>query len=100
MSRFGGTEYKSCRGVTRHRRKGNFVAIEIKVNATPAEADEDFASLVLLKEKLDYPLTIFLNLGAAHSHAERCPKCIAAQTVCFAVVPVGDAVSVIVERCS
>ncbi len=88
------------RGATCWRNEGNFVAVEMKVNATAAEADEDFASLVLLKERLGYPLTLFLNIGAAQSYAERCPQSIAAQTVCFAVHLRQDMPVISLERCA
>ena len=88
------------RSATGRRSEGNFVALEMKVNATAAEADEDFASLVLMKERLGYPLTIFLNIGAAQSYAERCPKRIAAQTVCFAVQLRQDVPVISLERCA
>jgi hypothetical protein len=88
------------RGGTRSRNEGNFVAIEMKVNATAAEADEDFASLALMKERLGYQLTIFLNIGGARSYAERCPQSIAAQTVCFAAQLRQDTPVVSLERCA
>jgi hypothetical protein len=46
-------------GATRKRNEGNFVAVEMKVNATATEADEDFANLVPMKERLGSPLTTF-----------------------------------------
>jgi hypothetical protein len=73
------------RKVTGRRSQGNFVAIEMKLRATPTDAVEDFESLVAMKEKLGYPITIFLNLDSAETYADRCPKSIAPQTVCFAV---------------
>jgi hypothetical protein len=87
------------RGSTKRREEGNFVAIELKLAATAAEADEDFASLALIKEELGYPLTIFLNLDAAETYAERCSKRIALQTVCFAVQLKDRVPIVVVKRC-
>jgi hypothetical protein len=68
------------RKVTEKRSQGNFVAVEIKRRASPAEAAEDFESLVAMKEQLNYPITIFLNLDAAETYASRCPVSIASQT--------------------
>ena len=87
------------RGDTKRREQGNFVAIELKLAATAAEADEDFESLTLIKEKLGYPLTIFLNLDAAETYAERCSQRIASQTVCFAVQLKDHVPVVVVKRC-
>lgn len=86
------------RGDTKRREEGNFVAIELKLAATAAEADEDFESLTLMKEKLGYPLTIFLNLDAAETYVERCSHKIASQTVCFAVQLKDRVPNVVVKR--
>lgn len=73
------------RGGMERRDHGNFVAIELKRRATPKAAAKAFANLELMKSKLNYPLTIFINVGSEETHHEICPKSIAAQTVCFAV---------------
>lgn len=86
------------RKTTKRRTEGNFVAMEIKVRATPVEADEDFASLEAMKTKLGYPVTIFLNVNSSETHAARCPTTIAAQTLCFAVRLVGQEPTIIVDR--
>jgi hypothetical protein len=73
------------RGTTRNRAEGNFVAIELKRRSTEEEALADFRSLEIIKEKLAYPLTVFVNIDAASTFAEVCPESIAKQTVCFSV---------------
>jgi hypothetical protein len=88
------------RNGTARRQDGNFVAIEIKVRATALEASQDFVSLNAMKEKLNYPITIFLNLDSSEAHAERCPPKIAAQTVCFAVRLRDQKPVVLMTRCS
>jgi hypothetical protein len=65
------------RGVSLHRDEGNFVAVEIKLHSTETQADRDFASLELMKERLGYPITIFLNIDSEKTYAERCPARIA-----------------------
>jgi hypothetical protein len=73
------------RGGMEDRDEGNFVAIELKRRATAKNARHAFASLVVMKEILKYPLTVFINVDTAETRAELCPKSIAGQTVCFAV---------------
>jgi hypothetical protein len=73
------------REATESRKHGNFVAVEIKIRATQKEAQEDFESLETIKQALNYPLTIFLNVGSLETYARLCPASIATQTVCFAV---------------
>jgi hypothetical protein len=72
------------RGATEHRRDGNFVAIEIKRKS--ADVEEAFESLRKIRETLDYPLTVFVNIASQETHADSCPASIARQTVCFAVL--------------
>jgi hypothetical protein len=87
------------RGVTQHRDEGNFAAVEIKLGSTERQADQDFASLELMKERLGYPITIFLNIGSSKTYAERCPASIAKQTTCFAVRLKDGELLVLMERC-
>lgn len=82
------------------RTDGNFVAMEIKRQATPTEALEDFESLSLMATKLQYPLTIFLNVDSSKTYFEQCPKDIAAQTCCVAVRLVGREPVIIIEKMS
>ena len=48
-----------------NRRAGNFVVIQVKLNATVRKAREDFGKLDSMFQKLDYPLGIFLNINSA-----------------------------------
>ena len=73
------------RGVTKSRKVGNFVAIELKRRASEKQARAAFENLRHIKEAINYPLTVFLNIDSANPHAELCPGSIAAQTVCVAV---------------
>jgi len=74
------------RGLTGSRDEGNFVAIELKRRATAKTARQAFANLALMKKALKYPLTIFINVDSEETHGAICPKSIAGQTVCFAVL--------------
>lgn len=74
------------RGVTNSRREGNFVAVELKRRAGRRRAEAVFENLRQIKENLNYPLTVFVNVDSANPHAESCPGSIAAQTVCIAVL--------------
>lgn len=73
------------RGMAEGRDEGNFVAVELKLRATAEEAADAFNNLVLLKEILHYPLTIFINIDSEETHVGVCPKRIAGQTICSAV---------------
>jgi hypothetical protein len=73
------------RGTMEQRSEGNFVAIELKLRAGKTAAQGAFESLRRMKEGLDYPLTIFINVDSSNLFTELCPAQIAAQTVCFAV---------------
>ncbi len=87
------------RGTTATRINGNFVAVEIKLRASAEAAEGDFESLRLLKERMGYPITIFLNLDSSETHTSRCPAIIAEQTACFAVCLRDDEAVVLMERC-
>jgi hypothetical protein len=78
------------------RGQGNFVAIELKRRATPKAAEKAFANLELMKSKLNYPLTIFINVDSETTHHDLCPKSIVAQTVCLAIALNNGAVQVCV----
>ena len=47
-----------------NRRQGNYVVLELKLRATQKEAFEDFNKLEQMRESLDYPLGIFVNINA------------------------------------
>jgi hypothetical protein len=67
------------------RRRGNFVAIEIKRRANIPDAEADYQSLALLAERLAYPLTVFVNIDSTENHHRNCPAGIAEQTISIAV---------------
>lgn len=87
------------RGLAEDRDEGNFIAIELKRRATPGKAKAAYKNLVLLKKKLDYPLTIFVNIDSARTFASLCPGLLAEQTICFAVRLVDGKTIVKVEEC-
>ena len=70
------------RDLTRVRRDGNFVAVEIKrdINAVPAA----FENLALIARSLDYTLTVLVMVNSPDTCAGQCPADIAPKTVCFA----------------
>lgn len=45
-------------------RSGNFVVIQLKLNASKEDAIKDFKKMDLMFNKLDYPLGIFLNINS------------------------------------
>lgn len=65
--------------------EGNFVAIELKLRASEADAEGDFGSLAKMYHALDYALLIFLNIDSEKTFASVCPAAISANTVCLAV---------------
>ena len=73
------------RGLTRNRKEGNFVAVELKLRANEKQARAAFENLRQIKEALDYPLTLFVNIDSANPRAELCPDNLAGQTLCLSV---------------
>jgi hypothetical protein len=82
------------------RDEGNFIAIELKRRASVKRATAAFANLALMKKKLKYPLTIFVNIDSENTFASLCPKTIVGQTVCFAVRLSNDKPVVKMEKCA
>jgi len=72
---------------TRHadRREGNLAVIELKLNATKAQAASDFKNLTAMIDALHYPLGLFINVAAAVTHAHLVPLEARGRIVCFAV---------------
>lgn len=87
------------RGLAEARDEGNFAAIELKRRATTAGAKKAFGNLAVMKEKLKYPLTIFINVDSDQPHTGSCPETIMEQTVCFAVRLEDDRAVVRAENC-
>jgi len=80
------------------RTEGNFAVIELKLNASPAEAMEDFSSLSAMLDVLQYPIGIFINIASARTHSDLVPIQVRGKIVCFAVYLEGDTTHVIEER--
>ena len=57
-------------GVIRSRREGNFIAFELKMCATEAEAQKDLDKLNDYVNILDYPLAMFVNIDSEESFIE------------------------------
>jgi hypothetical protein len=73
------------RGGLANRLQGNFVAIELKRDASEKAARQAFGNLQAMKEALAYPLTIFINIDSNSTCMNFCPERILGQTVCFSV---------------
>jgi hypothetical protein len=71
------------RGDQPDRRQGNFVAIELKRHANETAARHAFENLRTMKEALDYPLTIFININSNLTYMELCPESISGQQFAF-----------------
>ena len=56
--------------VTRSREEGNFVAFELKIHATAADAKKDFDKLYDYVKILNYPLAVFINIDSEESFIE------------------------------
>lgn len=67
------------------RSRGNRAVIELKLNATPDEAADDFANLAAMICGLRYPLGVFVNIGSTATYASRVPKRVRTRVVTFAV---------------
>ncbi|NMM02323.1 hypothetical protein HHL24_30915 [Paraburkholderia sp. RP-4-7] len=85
---------------TRHRTPadGNHAVVELKLRATAAHAIVDFDKLSLIRDVLEYPLAIFVNIGSAITHANVAPPSLHGFLVCFAVYRDGVSVGVIEDR--
>jgi hypothetical protein len=55
-------------GITRNRKEGNFVAIELKRKASKKKALRDFSKLNDYINILDYPLGVFVNVSSTESY--------------------------------
>jgi hypothetical protein len=79
-------------------REGNLAVAELKLAASPAQADGDFESLGLMLSKLDYPTGLFINIASSNTHANRVSRKWHGRIVCFAVALVHGQTRVIEER--
>lgn len=80
------------------RTEGNFAAIELKLKASSEAAAEDFNSLSVMLEVLQYPIGFFINIGSATTHCNLVPDSIRGKIVCFAVYVAEGRTVVIEER--
>jgi len=53
------------------RAEGNFVVIELKRQAIEGEALADYENLSAMCETLNYPLGVFINIGANETHIDK-----------------------------
>jgi hypothetical protein len=67
------------------RTEGNRAVVELKLNATTAEAAEDFESLAAMIQVLHYPLGVFVNIASTITHANLVPEVVQGRVVAFAV---------------
>ena len=67
------------------RTEGNLAVLELKLRATPVEAVADFESLGMMLNILRYRFAVFVNIGAATTHADLVPADLRDQIACFAV---------------
>ena len=67
------------------RTEGNSAAIELKLNASPESAIEDFNSLASMLEILQYPIGFFINIGGNSTYSTLVPQSVRGKLVCFAV---------------
>lgn len=80
------------------RTEGNIAVIELKLNASPAEAVADFKNLSAMLDVLQYPIGIFINIASARTHSDLVPIQVRGKVVCFAVYLEGATTHVIEER--
>ena len=73
---------------TRHRdpTEGNRAVLELKLNATAAEAAEDYEKLAAMIEVLRYPLGVFVNIASTQTYIDLVPQEARGRVVAFAVI--------------
>jgi hypothetical protein len=67
------------------RTHGNYVVIELKLDATDQEAREDFAHLAEMMRRLSYPLGVFVNVAAVDTKIAQANRSNTGRIVAFAV---------------
>ena len=80
------------RGVAQNRQSGNFVVIQLKLEASEKVAKEDFDKLDSMFEKLKYPLGIFLNINSNKTFYDSYSSNYKKRLHCFAVQLVNNKV--------
>jgi hypothetical protein len=71
------------------RAEGNRAVVELKLNATTAEAAEDFESLAAMIQVLHYPLGLFVNIASTVTHADLVPEVVPGLCSCVRRVAAG-----------
>lgn len=66
------------------RQDGNLAVVELKRNASPADARGDFDSLEKMMAALNYPMAIFINIASEQTHAGLVPDAARGRLTCFA----------------
>jgi len=67
------------------RREGNIAVIALKLNASRAEAAEDFRNLAAMIGVLHYPLGVFVNIASNATHCQLVPPGAKGHILSFAV---------------
>lgn len=80
------------------RTRGNLAVVELKLNATEAEATQDFQNLAAMLRVLRYPIGIFVNIGTTLTYGDLVPHEARGRIVSFAVSLVEGSAHVIEER--
>lgn len=80
------------------RTEGNYAVVELKLNATAAQASDDYQSLADMIRILQYPLGIFINIDSTTTHGDLVPNDVRGRVVSFAVVRRDGMTQVIEER--
>jgi hypothetical protein len=80
------------------RSEGNHAVVELKLNATAAQAAEEFGNLASMIRMLGYPLGVFVNIASSHTYVDLVPKAARGHVVAFAVTLKGGNVHVIEAR--
>jgi hypothetical protein len=80
------------------RTDGNIAVIELKLNASPQEAAEDFHSLAAMLQVLQYPIGFFVNISSKIPHGDLVPNQVLGKIVCFAVYLAEGKTIVVEER--
>src|SRR5437588_9939027 len=80
------------------RTEGNRAVVELKLNATAAQAADDFESLAAMIQVLHYPLGVFVNIASTVTHASLVPAAVRGRVIAFAVTLQDGKPRVIEER--
>mgnify|MGYP001603160778 FL=1 len=80
------------------RTEGNHAVMELKLNASPAKASDDFNSLLGMINTLQYPLAIFINIASTATHIHLAPEETKGRMVCFAVSLANGQVHVVEDQ--